>query len=71
MALRLHFMKHKINYKDCRGQWNVNISFEDEKVVVTHQKWEETVPRKFEVGVIAIDGIIDSLCSFVGTLGYI
>jgi len=48
MALRMHFMKNKINYKDCRGQWNVNISIESEKIVITHMKWEETVPKKFE-----------------------
>eukprot|EP01125_Pyxidicula_operculata_P011135 TRINITY_DN3635_c0_g1_i3.p1 TRINITY_DN3635_c0_g1~~TRINITY_DN3635_c0_g1_i3.p1 ORF type:complete len:255 (-),score=8.72 TRINITY_DN3635_c0_g1_i3:24-788(-) len=48
MALRVLFIKEKINYKDCRGQWDVDIEFKDNKVLVTHKKWEETIPTSFE-----------------------
>jgi hypothetical protein len=46
--LRLLFMKMKIVYKDCRGQWDVSINFQPDKVIITHKKWEETLPANFE-----------------------
>jgi len=46
--LRLLFMKMKIIYKDCRGQWDVSLNFESDKIIITHKKWEETIPVKFE-----------------------
>jgi len=49
MALRIMFLKHKVNYKDCRGCWDIDITIKHgEKVIVTHKKWEETIPKRFE-----------------------
>jgi len=46
--LRLLFMKMKIIYKDCRSQWDVSINFQHDKIIITHKKWEETLPPNFE-----------------------
>lgn len=49
MVLKLRSMLNKINYKDCRGLWDCKVAFFSEKVIITHIKWEESMPKGYEV----------------------
>lgn len=49
MVLKLRSMLNKLNYKDCRGLWDCKVAFFSEKVIVTHVKWEESMPKSYEV----------------------
>jgi hypothetical protein len=35
-------------YKDCRGQWDIDIEFLEEKIIITHKKWEMSLTGEFE-----------------------
>jgi hypothetical protein len=54
-VMRLKFFvlsNYNVQYFDCRGQWDIRFTWKDgtggRRIRVSHIKWEETKPMKFE-----------------------